>query len=465
MRTSVLQRSARRFPLALCLLAGAGTITTAQPEFIPLGSPYGEPGVAPGGCVLSGYRNGLYGVRISADGQVVAGITYVNVQSTGALPQQVFRWTRATGSEVITPVQEIIYNGVVGLSADGSTIYGSEWRWTESGGFESLRAEFTPTPLDFGYIFGVSDDASVVTGITGSFLNFFNLSGYRWPINSGPREPLATVPEFPSGSFLFNNISGDGLVVGGSVTDRSLDSNGLPGIARYAAAVWLPGETIIIDTFAEESFVHDLSFDGSVAVGRVKYPGQAARPFRWTQNTGLELLPDIFGFDDAAEARAVSADGSIIVGTRTLFGLPDTRALYFDDARGTVDFEELLITEFGLGDQILGWQLVSLWDISADGSAIVGTGINPDGCTEAFLVRLGNSTCTGDIADDFGSLSSDGQVSFGDFLALLGLIGPCSGAPGCTGDIADDFGTLGADGQVSFGDFLALLGLIGSCES
>ncbi len=33
--------------------------------------------------------------------------------------------------------------------------------------------------------------------------------------------------------------------------------------------------------------------------------------------------------------------------------------------------------------------------------------------------------CVGDIADDFGSLGADGMVSFGDFLALLGLVGPC----------------------------------------
>ncbi len=34
--------------------------------------------------------------------------------------------------------------------------------------------------------------------------------------------------------------------------------------------------------------------------------------------------------------------------------------------------------------------------------------------------------CPGDIADDFGNLNGgDGQVSFGDFLAMLGLIGPC----------------------------------------
>lgn len=73
--------------------------------------------------------------------------------------------------------------------------------------------------------------------------------------------------------------------------------------------------------------------------------------------------------------------------------------------------------------------------------------------------------CVGDIADDFGSPGADGMVSFGDFLALLGLVGPCpGGTPGCPGDIADDFGTPGnSDGLVSFGDFLALLGLVGPC--
>ncbi len=77
------------------------------------------------------------------------------------------------------------------------------------------------------------------------------------------------------------------------------------------------------------------------------------------------------------------------------------------------------------------------------------------------------SACIGDIADDFGNLGEDGMVSFGDFLALLGLLGPCGPAtfnPDCIGDIADDFGNLGAaDGAVSFGDFLALLGLLGPC--
>ena len=82
----------------------------------------------------------------------------------------------------------------------------------------------------------------------------------------------------------------------------------------------------------------------------------------------------------------------------------------------------------------------------------------------SFNVTDGAAPCVGDIADIFGGLGGDGEVEFGDFLALLGLIGPCpGGTPGCTGDIADIFGGIGGDGEVEFGDFLALLGLIGPC--
>lgn len=87
-----------------------------------------------------------------------------------------------------------------------------------------------------------------------------------------------------------------------------------------------------------------------------------------------------------------------------------------------------------------------------------------------FTIFCGERDCTpvciGDIADEFGTLgSADGMVGFGDFLALLGIVGPCpGGTPGCVGDFADSFGTLnGGDGLVDFGDFLALLGLVGPC--
>ena len=74
------------------------------------------------------------------------------------------------------------------------------------------------------------------------------------------------------------------------------------------------------------------------------------------------------------------------------------------------------------------------------------------------------ATCPGDIADDFGFEGADGQVTFGDFLFALTVLGPCpGGTPGCAFDLADDFGFEGGDGQVSFGDFLFALTVLGPC--
>ncbi len=129
------------------------------------------------------------------------------------------------------------------------------------------------------------------------------------------------------------------------------------------------------------------------------------------------------------------------------------------DGNGMFDDGQFLRTfhddDMVLTDSLGFYALVTLQD-----AAGVETG-------EAFIYKDlsgGTPVCIGDIADDFGNLGGDGMISFGDFLALLGLIGPCpGGTPGCTGDIADDFGNLGGDAMVSFGDFLALLGLIGPC--
>ncbi len=121
--------------------------------------------------------------------------------------------------------------------------------------------------------------------------------------------------------------------------------------------------------------------------------------------------------------------------------------------RGTSRIEALLFegqTYIWVTSQ---WSRFSAIQVASNTVAGPGMLIDPGGCT-------------GDIADDTGTLGElDGQVSFGDFLALLGLLGPCPGSvPGCAGDIADDTGMLGAaDGQISFGDFLALLGLLGPC--
>ncbi len=138
--------------------------------------------------------------------------------------------------------------------------------------------------------------------------------------------------------------------------------------------------------------------------------------------------------------------------------------------------ETVLGTEFGDLDLDGDRDASDAALVNVGGVATYSNGdVNLDGVIDAIDQAIAGGSqsfgcnvavCTGDIADDNGTPGADGQVSFGDFLASLGLLGPCGPAtsnPDCTGDNADDNGTPGGDGQVSFGDFLFLLGVLGPC--
>ena len=77
------------------------------------------------------------------------------------------------------------------------------------------------------------------------------------------------------------------------------------------------------------------------------------------------------------------------------------------------------------------------------GDATVSTGVTLDPTAELSFMLVANAQV------------GTGEIYGIDELRLL--------REACVGDIADDFGTIGSDGQVSFGDFLALLGLVGVC--
>jgi hypothetical protein len=82
---------------------------------------------------------------------------------------------------------------------------------------------------------------------------------------------------------------------------------------------------------------------------------------------------------------------------------------------------------------------------------ILGSGVSARG-----VLQLGNGEVMWTSSAGFYIGESLVLAGSGRYLNFLDL-----DSTECVGDIADDFGTLGADGQVSFGDFLALLGLIG----
>jgi len=95
---------------------------------------------------------------------------------------------------------------------------------------------------------------------------------------------------------------------------------------------------------------------------------------------GLGFLPgNSTGNNDLSSALAVSADGSTVVGADTI------GAFIWDPTNGMRDLTQLLK---GSGVDLSGWSLIAATGVSADGTAIVGSGTDPSGNNEAWLAIL-----------------------------------------------------------------------------
>ena len=60
------------------------------------------------------------------------------------------------------------------------------------------------------------------------------------------------------------------------------------------------------------------------------------------------------------------------------------------DATTGSSLRQVLVSQFGLGDSLRGWKLQAATAVSADGSVVVGYGMNPHGNREAWLAYLGD---------------------------------------------------------------------------
>jgi probable HAF family extracellular repeat protein len=121
-----------------------------------------------------------------------------------------------------------------------------------------------------------------------------------------------------------------------------------------------------------------VSADGSVVVGSCTDSNFNEEVFRWTASSGMVGLGTP-GADSTA--KAVSADGSVVVGSNS------QGAFIWDPAHGMRSLSQVLTSDYGLGTALQGWQLTSANAISPDGRFIAGAGIE-SGNQEAWLARL-----------------------------------------------------------------------------
>jgi hypothetical protein len=307
---------------------------------------------------------------VSADGRVVVG------QSDG----QAFRWTAATGMQSIGGPTG--FGTARGVSADGSVIVGDSggqaFRWTQPTGMQFLGSN-TRVAYD------VSGDGNVVVGDAG--IGATTGQGFRWTPGTGV-QPLGTAaPGVTNGSTIFG-VSQDGqALVGQTIT--------APGQLTGLATRWTeadgygPGGGF---PTMNGSYANAASADGTFVVGRSGTFGQSNplfAAFIWSEDTGSIHLgspePEALSYI-SVDALSVSGDGSIVVGTASRTGNTGAdKAIIWSEDEGIRYLQDVLVD---LGLDLSGWTLTHAHDISADGTVIVGQGINPLGVQEAWIVTI-----------------------------------------------------------------------------
>ncbi|TWU22594.1 PEP-CTERM sorting domain-containing protein [Bythopirellula polymerisocia] len=242
------------------------------------------------------------------------------------------------------------------LSADGKFVTGSSS--TTNGTEAFLWTEETGmvglgAPLGSQDSFGtaVSNDGSTVVGLHGELSS---IRAMRWTAGGGPVD----FDPFPVGaaSRLANGLSADGSTIVGGFQ---------PGEFQNAIAFhWSGGTLTQIDDTAEASAV---SADGSVVVGTdliLGTPPATNEAFIWTAVDGLTRLGFLPGGSGDSSATGISADGRVVVGAgNNSSGFAE--AFRWTEGGGMV----------GLGDLPGGMFQSVASDTTADGGIVVGNSI------------------------------------------------------------------------------------------
>jgi probable HAF family extracellular repeat protein len=363
--------------MAACLttfgcLGSLSATSFAAPSLIPLGD-------LPGGDISSD------ATAINSDGTVIVG---QSVSSTGS---QAFRWTAETGMVGLGGLTGASgASSARGVSGDGSVVVGRSgtssgsegFRWTAEGGMTGIGD--LPGGIYFSVADGISRDGSTIVGSSSGADGF---EAFRWTVDD-LFEPLG----FPQNgrSSGAGSVSSDGSMVAGAASITGSGGTIANGVrwTRDAGPLLLD-----YDLFAGST--RAISDDGSTIVGSSGFIDQTA--YQWTQDEGLVPLFGPTGGPGGVPL-ALSADGSVVVGTLFAGTVPDTEQAFVWSKNGGVRSLTDILDTFNLDYRSDGWtRLLAATGVSDDGSVVTGTGIR-NGNLEAFVAVIPEPGAAASIA-------------------------------------------------------------------
>ncbi len=342
--------------------AERGFIWTAGSLTDSVSLPFGP---LPAGAISNSSGVALAGV--SADGSVILGTSPVGEPTVepfgpgvvGSYERQAFFGSPPAGLEGVPGTTSGSF-----ISADGTTLVVDT-----ATGLAQWERDAGLTPIVFAEtgFFATRDMSADATRLVGIRRDPNNPPfQYALP-GAGPRDGSVTIN--PSEAVIWDLVpSSDG-------TQRSAVATGLGS---------LPAE---VYDYAEALAISD---DGTTVVGwsfvgptvGLSFSDTGFEAFRWTESTGMVALGDLVGAalgpDRRSRATAVSGDGSVVLGN-AIGG-----AFIWTEPTGMLELAAYLAT-LGLGDDLAGWELSSVADVSADGTVIAGNGTNPQGQLASWI--------------------------------------------------------------------------------
>ena len=353
-----------------------------------------------GSLTTLGAPGGGFGFGISGDGAVAVGYA-----SIGTVNQEAFRWT-ATG-------------GLVGLGFLGGTGGASP--------FSVARAANEDGAVVVGN--SSTSDPAYYTGSTTQIVPFKG-EAFVWTAGGGMTGlgALGVDSYTTKQASIATGLSTDGSVIVGSTTFTG-GSNQAQAF-RYTAA----GGMVGLGFINSQSFASDLAYgvsgDGSIVVGSAIGLGSTTSyvAYRWTATTGMVSLGLLSGYGNS-EALAISRDGMVIVGDSNYSGGSYPQAFRWTALGGMV----------GLGGIAGASTIYSIAKaVNADGSIIVGQAFGESGCCEAFrwaasgpnagmyslyeLLKAGHVDLGAITLNDATGVSADGTFITGttNYISALG---------------------------------------------
>jgi probable HAF family extracellular repeat protein len=192
---------------------------------------------------------------------------------------------------------------------------------------------------------------------------------------------------------------------------------------RWRAFRWREIDNTMIDLGTLggiHSYAYDVSADGSVIVGKAQNDQGYYHAFRWTQAGGMRdlgtLVSDTGTQGSWSIATKISANGSVIVGYGQYYNAPrgrwEERAFRWTASGGLQLLPPLDATVAGANANSYAY------DVSGDGSVIVGKAQNANGTYRAVRWQAGRIQDLGTLGgptSEARAVSSDGNVVIGVF--------------------------------------------------